>query len=92
MNLEHKTILITGASQGIGEAVARAFADYPVNLALLARSEDRITALEARLAELGDALAAPPADPDELRRLGEAYTAADSELNALLEEWEQLQS
>ena len=49
MNLAHKTILITGASQGIGEAAARAFADYPVNLALLARSEQRITALADEL-------------------------------------------
>jgi short-subunit dehydrogenase len=49
MNLEHKTILITGASQGIGAETARAFAGYPVNLALLARSEDRITALAEEL-------------------------------------------
>ena len=70
----------------------RAQAEARRRAARLAEVEDRITALEARLAELGAALAAPPADPDELRRLGEAYTAADSELNALLEEWEQLQS
>jgi len=51
MNLVDKTILITGASQGIGAATARAFADYPVRLALLARSERLITELAAELAQ-----------------------------------------
>jgi NAD(P)-dependent dehydrogenase (short-subunit alcohol dehydrogenase family) len=38
------TILITGASQGIGAAVARAFAGEPgARLALVARSEERLT-------------------------------------------------
>ena len=49
MNLDHKTILITGASQGIGAATARAFAAYPVNLALLARSQPLIGDLAAEL-------------------------------------------
>ncbi len=49
MKLDHKTILITGASQGIGAATARAFAAYPVNLALLARSQPLLEALAAEL-------------------------------------------
>jgi len=72
MNLEHKTILITGASQGIGEAVARAFADYPVNLALLARSEQRITALAEELNQMPGVNALPVAadvsNPDDVQQ------------------------
>ena len=49
MELNGKTILITGASQGIGAAAARAFAAYPVNLALLARSQQLIEALASEL-------------------------------------------
>lgn len=46
---ERETILITGASRGIGEAIAREFASEQVELVLAARSED---ALEALCAEL----------------------------------------
>ncbi len=50
MKLTQRTILITGASRGIGAATARAFAAYPVNLALLARDEARLRALAGELA------------------------------------------
>ncbi len=49
MLLAHKTILITGASQGIGAATARAFAHYPVNLVLLARSRPLLQTLADEL-------------------------------------------
>ncbi|NOX62587.1 MAG: SDR family NAD(P)-dependent oxidoreductase [Chloroflexi bacterium] len=44
-----RTILITGASRGIGAAAARAFARYPVCLGLLARSQERLVALAEEL-------------------------------------------
>jgi len=49
MKLDGRTILITGASQGIGAATARAFAAYPVNLVLLARSQALIESLAEEL-------------------------------------------
>ena len=44
MNLElrNKTALVCGASQGIGEATAKALAELDANLILLARSEDKL--------------------------------------------------
>ena len=39
---KNKTVVITGASQGIGEAAARLFADLGANVALLARSKNKI--------------------------------------------------
>ncbi|HYF76715.1 MAG TPA: SDR family NAD(P)-dependent oxidoreductase [Symbiobacteriaceae bacterium] len=42
MELTGKTVLITGASMGIGEALAEAFAAAGANLVLAARSENRL--------------------------------------------------
>ncbi len=56
----------------------------------IARVEEGIAALEADLAALEGRLAEPPADPAEVRRLGETYAAAQAELEALYARWEAL--
>ena len=45
-----KTILITGASSGLGEEMARQFAALGYNLALCARRTDRLSTLQTELA------------------------------------------
>ena len=47
LGLKGKTVLVTGASQGIGEGVARGFAAEGCNLHLVALSEDRLIVIKS---------------------------------------------
>lgn len=53
MKLKQQNALITGASRGIGEAVARAFAHEGANVAITGRSPDELAALQAEFSGLG---------------------------------------
>ncbi|MFT7059088.1 MAG: NAD(P)-dependent dehydrogenase (short-subunit alcohol dehydrogenase family) [Pseudorhodobacter sp.] len=57
--MKGKTVVITGASRGIGAASAHVFAQAGANVVLLARSAP---AIEALAAEIGDAALAVPCD------------------------------
>lgn len=58
--LDNKTIVITGASEGIGRALALELSGRPVRLVLAARNGERLAALAEECAGLGaDALAVP---------------------------------
>lgn len=49
LNLSDKRVLITGASQGIGEGLAEVFAEEGCHLHLVARSGDKLDAIAERL-------------------------------------------
>jgi NAD(P)-dependent dehydrogenase (short-subunit alcohol dehydrogenase family) len=49
LQLRGKKVLITGASQGIGEGLANVFAEEGCNLVLVARSGDKLTHIAERL-------------------------------------------
>ncbi len=54
MNLDNKTVLITGASSGIGAACAMAFAAAGADLILAARREDRLRTMAESLGSTHD--------------------------------------
>ncbi len=68
-----KTVLITGASRGIGAAAAREFAAAGANVALTARSEDAIAELAG---EIGDRALAIPCDVSRFWEVSAAVDAA----------------
>ena len=53
MKLKNQNSLITGASRGIGEAVARAFAQEGANVAITGRSPDELLALQKEFRGMG---------------------------------------
>lgn len=79
---DRSTILITGASSGLGEGMARRWAAAGKNLALCARRRDRLEALRTEL------MAANPGIRVEVRELdvtdGDAVQATFAELDAAL--------
>lgn len=80
----NKTILITGASSGIGEGCARKFASQGDRLILNARSTDKLTALAEELKEKYNTDCYVM--PFDVRNRESAATA----LNALPEEWKSI--
>jgi ATP-binding cassette, subfamily F, member 3 len=60
-------------------------------IARLQELENKIAALEIKMAELGSKLEHPPKDTVLVRKWGNQYTALQSEMDAWLVEWEKLQ-
>ncbi len=75
-----KTLLVTGASTGIGAATAHAAVDAGWNVALLARSEDKLDSLAG---EIGDAALALPCDVTDRSALNDAVGKAVDHFGAL---------
>ncbi|MFQ6547827.1 SDR family oxidoreductase [Aestuariibius sp. 2305UL40-4] len=75
-----KTLFITGASSGIGAATARAAAGSGWNVSLMARSEEKLTALAS---EIGDQALAVPGDATDLDAQSDAVAKTVEKFGAL---------
>lgn len=64
---KQQTVLVTGASQGIGAAMSRAFADAGYRVVLCARNESKLEALAAEIN--GHAYALDVSNPQEVERV-----------------------
>ncbi|MCP9480930.1 SDR family oxidoreductase [Shimia sp. CNT1-13L.2] len=73
VDLTGKTVLITGASRGIGESAAHVFADAGANVVLLARGAE---AIERIAAEIGDKAMAVACDVADYGQVEAAVQAA----------------
>src|SRR5512142_694576 len=86
--LDGRRALVTGASRGIGAAIARRFAGLGADVALAARSAEAIEALAAELRQTGTRAVAVPADLTDrdslqalIERVGEEFGGLDVLVN-----------
>jgi len=70
------TVIITGASQGVGAATARAFAGRGANLVLIARGQEKLDALAEEL-DIGDRVMVAPLDVTDIAGFGKLLARAD---------------
>lgn len=80
MQATGKTVLITGASRGIGAAAARVFAQAGANVVLTARSAEALAGLAA---EIGPKALAVPCDVSRYADVAQAVEAAQSTFGSL---------
>ncbi|HKL50265.1 MAG TPA: SDR family NAD(P)-dependent oxidoreductase [Wenzhouxiangellaceae bacterium] len=73
---DQTTVVITGASMGVGAATARAFAARGANLVLIARGQDKLQALADDL-DLGDRVMVAPLDVTDIAGFGKLLARAD---------------
>jgi short-subunit dehydrogenase len=80
-SIDGRHLLLVGAGHGLGEAVARRFAEGGYRVTLLARSADRLGELADGLADTGadiDTIAADASDPEALgARVRDLYSGQD---------------
>ncbi len=78
--LDGKTALVTGASQGIGEEVARTLAGQGAKVVLAARNVDKLTALAEEIAAGGGTALAWPLDLAQPEAIAAALDGLPAEL------------
>lgn len=75
MDMTGKTVMITGASRGIGAETARVFAQAGANVVLLARSQEAIADLAGEIGQRAIAI------PCNVARFGEMTSAVETTLS-----------
>lgn len=81
--LVNKTAIITGASDGIGYETAKAFAAEGINLGLIARTEEKLQAVQQELSQLGVEVHYIPADVGVNEQVTQAVQQLSEQLGTI---------
>ena len=82
-NVSQETILITGASQGLGRQFARVLAGHGAAVVLAARQTDKLRSLEAEIKTGGGRAAAVQMDVTDTAAIATALDAAEAALGPI---------
>ena len=75
-SFDKTTVIVTGASQGVGAATAKAFAARGANLVLIARGQEKLDALAEEL-DIGDRAMVAPLDVTDIEGFGKLLARAE---------------
>jgi NAD(P)-dependent dehydrogenase (short-subunit alcohol dehydrogenase family) len=78
-----EVVVVTGASAGVGRAIARVFGRHGANVALLARGQDGLEAGRREVEEAGGRAIAVPADVADPEQVEAAAARVESELGPI---------
>ncbi len=81
--LEDKVVVITGASAGLGRAIARLFAKEGANVALLARGKDGLEAAVKEAEDMGSRAVGIPLDVSDSKALEAAADLVEEKLGPI---------
>lgn len=87
MRLDGQTVVVTGASRGLGRAIALAMAEAGANVVLAARDEQALNAVAREVEWLGSTALAVPCDvrePASISRLAEHTLAKAPQVDTLV--------
>ena len=85
-NLREKTVVITGASSGVGRAAALAFAPYETRLVLAARRTEALEELATECRELGATAQVVTTDVSDIKQV-QALAASAQQFGGRIDVW-----
>jgi short-subunit dehydrogenase len=83
MNREPEVVVITGASAGVGRAIAREFAREGAHVGLLARDRDRLESAKREVEQAGGKAIALPADVADPKQVEDAAARVEREVGPI---------
>jgi NAD(P)-dependent dehydrogenase (short-subunit alcohol dehydrogenase family) len=79
----HRVVVVTGASAGLGRAIARAFAERGAAVGLLARGKDGLAGAEQEIRDRGGRALGVPTDVSDARAVAAAADRVERELGPI---------